>query len=159
MTRRLWKQDSNTETAFGEVLRFPLWAFSERSRINRLQAQSLAFPLSGVSLRGLSLYELFQLWQIVIFVAFGGNVASLKFKSILPRWHWQRVQTLLKETVWTKNPLQPCQAERAARERAKMLRTETETTNQARTRAFMKIFHSMDWKVLQNRLILYSREK
>ena len=102
MTSRLWKPDSNTKTAFGEVLRFPLWAFSERSRINPLQAQSLAFPLSGVSLRGLSLYELCQLWQIVIFVAFGGNVASLKFKSILPRWHWQRVQTLLKEPVWTK---------------------------------------------------------
>merc|ERR1719382_1003370 len=33
----------------------------------------------GVSLRGLSLYELSQLWQIVIFAAFGGNVASLKF--------------------------------------------------------------------------------
>ena len=101
MKSRLWKLKYR-KTAFREVLRFPLWAFSERSRINPLQAQSLAFPLSGVSLRGLSLYELCQLWQIVIFVAFGGNVASLKFKSILPRWHWQRVQTLLKEPVWTK---------------------------------------------------------
>ena len=87
MTRRLWKHDSNTETAFWEVLRFPLWAFSERSRINLCcKPKVWQYPLSGVSLRGLSLYELCQLWQIVIFVAFGGNVASLKFKSILPRW-------------------------------------------------------------------------
>ena len=45
----------------------------------------LPSPLSGVRVRGLSPYELSQLWQIVIFFAMGGDASSLKFKSILPR--------------------------------------------------------------------------
>ena len=95
VTRHLWKHDSNTETAFGEVLHFPArcwwrccpFPFSKRSCINPFQAPHTSpSPFSGVRVRGLSLYELSQLWQIVIFVAMGGDASSLKFKSILPRW-------------------------------------------------------------------------
>ena len=62
------------------------------------------------------------------------------------------MQTLL-EPDWNQfHPLQLPQLlarERAAQ--AKTLRREMETTHPALTRAFMKIFHSMDWRVLQNR--------
>ena len=101
----------------------------------------LPSPFSGVRVTGLSPYELIQLWQIVIFFAMGGNSHSLKFKSILPRW-----QKTLIETDWNQfHPFQHPLLKPVAREREqKTLRTETEITLQAPTRAFMKIFHSMD---------------
>ena len=63
----------------------PLFTLASPPAIKPFMAPSLSY-FSGLRVRGLTLYELSQLWLVVIFFAAGGDASKLKYRPILPRW-------------------------------------------------------------------------